>query len=161
MSWSFFHVLRTCTSQKIKFSIKDFFSKCDQMWSLLWIWSHLLNKSWMENFIFCAAMKTLVVLIYLAWLLKFSHFYYMIQRDNNYQDMVSLQSWNLNQTPKIQHFYQYVIAAYLWETRTLVNQYYTSLYIDKYSTKNMWPSTVWIISCSSSTARRFNVFNCL
>ena len=38
----------------MKFSIKDFFSKCDQICSLLRIWSHLLKKSLMENFIFCA-----------------------------------------------------------------------------------------------------------
>ena len=40
--------------QKMKFSIKDFFSKCDQIGSFLRIWSHLLKKSLMENFIFCA-----------------------------------------------------------------------------------------------------------
>ena len=34
------------------FSIKDFFSKCDQIRSFLLIWSHLLKKSLMENFIF-------------------------------------------------------------------------------------------------------------
>ena len=33
----------TITAQKMKFSIKDFFSK----------WSHLLKKSLTENFIFC------------------------------------------------------------------------------------------------------------
>ena len=38
----------------MKFSIKDFFSKCDQIRSKLRIWSHLLKKSLMENFIFCA-----------------------------------------------------------------------------------------------------------
>ena len=38
----------------MKFSIKDFFSKCDQIISFLQIWSHLLKKSLMENFIFCA-----------------------------------------------------------------------------------------------------------
>ena len=37
---------------KMKFSIKDFFSKCDQICSFLRIWSHLLKKSLMENFIF-------------------------------------------------------------------------------------------------------------
>ena len=42
------------TAQKMKFSIKDFFSKCNQIRSFLWIWSHLLKKSLMENFIFCA-----------------------------------------------------------------------------------------------------------
>ena len=42
------------TAQKMKFFIKDFFSKCDQIRSSLRIWSHLLKKSLMENFIFCA-----------------------------------------------------------------------------------------------------------
>ena len=42
------------TAQKINFRIKDFFSKCDQIRSFLQIWSHLLKKSLMENFIFCA-----------------------------------------------------------------------------------------------------------
>ena len=38
----------------MKFSIKDFFSKCDQTRSKLRIWSHLLKKYLMENFIFYA-----------------------------------------------------------------------------------------------------------
>ena len=42
------------TAQKMKFSIKDFSSKCDQVRSFLRIWSHLLDKSLMENFVFCA-----------------------------------------------------------------------------------------------------------
>ena len=37
----------------MKFSIKDFFSKCDQIRSFLRIWRYLLKKSLMENFIFC------------------------------------------------------------------------------------------------------------
>ena len=41
-------------AQKMKFSIKDFFSKCDQICSFLRMWSHLLKKSLMENAIFCA-----------------------------------------------------------------------------------------------------------
>ena len=44
----------TFTTQKMKFSIKDFFCKCDQIRRKLRIWSHLLKKSFMENFIFCA-----------------------------------------------------------------------------------------------------------
>ena len=43
--------------QKLKFSIKDFFSECDQIRSFLLIWSHLLKKSLMENFIFCAVLE--------------------------------------------------------------------------------------------------------
>ena len=42
------------TAQKMKFSGKDLFSICDQIRSYLHIWSYLLKKSLMENFIFCA-----------------------------------------------------------------------------------------------------------
>ena len=42
----------------MKFSIKDFFSKCHQIHSFLRISSHLLKKSLMENFIFCAVLCT-------------------------------------------------------------------------------------------------------
>ena len=42
------------TAQKMKFSIKDCFIKCDQIFSFLRIWSHLLEKSLMEKFVFCA-----------------------------------------------------------------------------------------------------------
>ena len=42
--------LEVCTAQKIKFSIKDFFSKCDQIHSFL-------KKSLLENFIFCAVLR--------------------------------------------------------------------------------------------------------
>ena len=38
----------------MKFSIKYFSSKCDQIRRKLRIWSHLLKKSLMKNFIFCA-----------------------------------------------------------------------------------------------------------
>ena len=40
------------TAQKIKFYIKDLFSKCDQVCSFLRIWSHVLKKPVMQNFIF-------------------------------------------------------------------------------------------------------------
>ena len=43
------------TAQKMKFAIKGFFSKCDQVRSFLRIWSHLLKRPYMENFIFYAA----------------------------------------------------------------------------------------------------------
>ena len=42
------------TAKKMEFSIKDFFSKCDQICRKLRTWSHFLKKSLMENFIFCA-----------------------------------------------------------------------------------------------------------
>ena len=39
-------------NKKMKFSSKDFFSKCDQICSFLWVWSHLRKKCLTENFIF-------------------------------------------------------------------------------------------------------------
>ena len=46
------------TTQKMKFSIKDFFSKYDQIRSYLRISTNLLKESLMENFIFCAVGRT-------------------------------------------------------------------------------------------------------
>ena len=43
--------LKTYTAQKMNFS------KCDQIRSFQRIWSHLLKKSLMENFIFCAVLR--------------------------------------------------------------------------------------------------------
>ena len=51
---SFIFTSKSVNAQKMKFSIKDFFSKCDQIHSFLRIWSHSLKKFLMENFIFCA-----------------------------------------------------------------------------------------------------------
>ena len=45
------HLKQIHTAQKIKFFIKDFLCKCDQIHSFLRIWSNLLKKSLMENFI--------------------------------------------------------------------------------------------------------------
>ena len=44
---------KTASAQKMKFCIKDFFSKCDEIRSFQRIWSHLMKKSLMENCIFC------------------------------------------------------------------------------------------------------------
>ena len=41
------------TTQKMTFSIKDFFSKYDQIRSFLRIWSYLLKNSLVKNLIFC------------------------------------------------------------------------------------------------------------
>ena len=49
---------------KTKFSIKDFSSKCDQIRSKLRLWSHLLEKSLMENFISCAVLVGTLRLIH-------------------------------------------------------------------------------------------------
>ena len=49
MSWIFL----INTAQKMKFCIKDFCSKCEQIQDFLRIWSRLLKKPLLENFIFC------------------------------------------------------------------------------------------------------------
>ena len=41
-----------------------FYSECDQIRSILWIWSHLLKKSLMENFIFCAMILPKIISIF-------------------------------------------------------------------------------------------------
>ena len=54
------------TAQKMKFSIKDFFSKCDQISNRkLRIGSHLVKKSLMENFIFCTVVDIRLLLGYI------------------------------------------------------------------------------------------------
>ena len=52
-----------CTAQKLKSSIKDFFSKCDQIRRKLRIWSHLLKKSLVENFLFCAVLDICIFIL--------------------------------------------------------------------------------------------------
>ena len=56
----FFHDSDTITAMRMKFSITDFFSKCDQIRRELRILSHLLKKFLMENFIFCAVYYFLI-----------------------------------------------------------------------------------------------------
>ena len=53
VNWSDISVFGSCgTAQKMKFSIKDFFSKCDQIRRKLQIWSYLLKKSLMKILFF-------------------------------------------------------------------------------------------------------------
>ena len=54
MEWGQGYSLDALNAQKMKFSIKVFFGKCDQIRSFLRIWSHLHKKCLMKNFIFCA-----------------------------------------------------------------------------------------------------------
>ena len=52
--WNKFSFVEYKHCTKMKFSMKDFFSKCEQIRRKQRIWSYLLKKSFMENFIFCA-----------------------------------------------------------------------------------------------------------
>ena len=53
----------------MKFSIKDLFSKCDQIRSFVRIWSHLPKKFLMENFFFLCSEKVQHLKV---------HFYYIL-----------------------------------------------------------------------------------
>ena len=64
------------TARKMKFSIKDFFSKCDQIRSFLRIRSHLLKKSLMENFIFCTVVAGLRLRYFLVNFSKILRYFY-------------------------------------------------------------------------------------
>ena len=53
--------ITTHTAQEVRFSIKDFFTTCDQIRSFLRIWSYLLKKPLMENFHFLCSDNQLKV----------------------------------------------------------------------------------------------------
>ena len=55
----YIYLKKHCT--RIKFFIKDFFSKGDQIRRKLRIWSHSLKKFLLENFILCAVIKALLL----------------------------------------------------------------------------------------------------
>ena len=59
------------TAQKMKFSITDFFSRCDQIRSILRIWSHLLKKPVIENFIFCSADFFKWIILTVKWIILY------------------------------------------------------------------------------------------
>ena len=63
------------TAQKMKFSIKDFFSKCDQSRSFLRIWSHLLKKSLMKTSFLCSEMFNSVNIVSFFFDKKPNRFY--------------------------------------------------------------------------------------
>ena len=55
-----------CT--KMKFFIMGFFSKCNQIHIFIRIWSHLLNKSSMENFIFWVVKSDVITVLESLWI---------------------------------------------------------------------------------------------
>ena len=66
--------------KKMKFSSKDFFGKCDQIRSFLRIWSNLLKKSLIENFIFCAVITPNPKMYCSSKFFLFYHFHHRVFR---------------------------------------------------------------------------------
>ena len=71
----------TCTAQQMKFTIKDFFGKCDQIRGKLQSLSYLMKKSWKSEVNFCEfnlfisvinTFVTLFTLIYFVPMLLFT-----------------------------------------------------------------------------------------
>ena len=56
----------------MKFFVKNFFSKCDQIHRKLRIWSHLLKKSLMEHFIFCVMYPFIQYPIQFVWVVFYT-----------------------------------------------------------------------------------------
>ena len=48
-------------AQKMMFFSKDFFTKCDQIRTFLWVWSHLLKKSSQKTSFLCSAVSNLEI----------------------------------------------------------------------------------------------------
>ena len=53
MDWHHYYLYKFHAAQKMRFSIKDFLSKCDHICRKLLIRSHLLKKFLIENFMIC------------------------------------------------------------------------------------------------------------
>ena len=85
-------------AQKMKFSIKYVFSKCDQIYNKLRIWSHLLNKPLIENFIFCAVFKQCnYVILALTKLLRFEIYSSRLLNKQKYRkNFVQVRAWWVN-----------------------------------------------------------------
>ena len=97
------------TEQEMKFSIKDFFSKCDQIRWKLRIWSHLLKKSLMQNFIFGAVI--VVLKLYSASLKEVCEgFQFLVKlqtvHQQHYQNWTPL--WVLRKDSDPKHSFRYI-----------------------------------------------------
>ena len=89
--------------KKMKLSIKDSFSKCDQIRSFLRIWSHLLKKFLMENFIFCAQSKHLNKMSTQTNLPRVWPRYYMSSQKRNHLQVKPVPLWTDKECPILYH----------------------------------------------------------
>ena len=107
------------TAQKMKFSIKAFFRKCDQIRRKLWIWFHLLRKSLMESFIFlCSEQHYVSMTIVQRIKLIFDEYNVLL----NYYLLLTL---------KYIYIYIYIYTIYSYNIYIYIN-IYINIYIHKY-----------------------------
>ena len=90
-------------AQKLKFSIKDFFSKCNQISRRLRIWSHLLKKPLINKFIFWAVLYDHLTLFSSCVLYFYCNFL------SSYQEMAAVlfnfQMWFSFRVPKPNNYF--------------------------------------------------------
>ena len=118
------------TAQKMKFSIKDFSSKSDQIRSFQRIWSHLLEKSSIENFIFCTVTEVQIWRSntnFPAWELLFFRFPRLKYISNRIFDLFQL----LHCMRRVQ------IWSFFWSVFSCVRTGYGDLILES-------PYSVWI-----------------
>ena len=82
-------LFKHCT-KKMKFSIKDIFSKCDQVPRKLRIWSYLLKKSLMENLFFCAV-KIILTIVSLT---------------GKHAELINIWCWIIFKLTSVNYFWQ-------------------------------------------------------
>ena len=75
-------------AHSMKFPIKDFFSQCEHIFTKLCIYSHLLKKSLMQNFNFCAVA---VIANIGKYFMKIKRWYKMVYSSS--KNYVSLNLW--------------------------------------------------------------------
>ena len=76
---------------KIDFSVKNFLSKCEQTHRKLRIYSHLLKKSLMENFIFCVV---LCVTSHLFDILQMHHYVRVTRADQQKSALIDVDGFS-------------------------------------------------------------------
>ena len=90
--------------KKMKFSVQDSFNKYEEICSFLRIWSHLLKKSLMKNFSFCAVKMVFTVfqkiLFKLDWWKTLSNIYLFL-----YLDLSSLPRNFISSTLQSKRFF--------------------------------------------------------
>ena len=99
-------------AQKMKFSFKDLFSKCDQIPRFLRIWSHLLKKYLIENFVETSSMSTPI--IFRSYILGFPA---RSSNKNRIKTSTSFVKWSIYEPKKIGlfPFALFRILLFLWE----------------------------------------------
>ena len=108
----------------MEFSIKDFFSKCDQIRSFLQIWSHLLKKSLMENFMIYLQRDPISFII--IPLRKD-----LLQILNNQIIYPLYRNLHVKNTIKIKDLLRKILSSFFLPTRTPTSRYSYNLYSKK------------------------------